>query len=259
MNKLYIRHMALGLTIFFRGKESMADTTTFNGFPPATLQFLQELAANNNREWFAANRERYEKDLLEPAVAFVLALGARLQRVSPGLQADPATNGSGTLMRIYRDTRFSADKSPYKTRLAGMFWQGPGKKTESPAFGFQFNWQGMDLMAGMFAFPKPMLNAYRDAVDDPALGSELEAAIKQIESLGDYALQGDQYQRVPRGFAEDHARAGLLRYKGLYFRSPAISPTQIQSNEILPLVFQHFQDMAPLQQWLVKVAQEISN
>lgn len=232
----------------------MADDKTFNGFPAATLQFLQELAANNNREWFEANRECYENELLEPAVAFVVALGARLQALSPGLQADPATNGSGTLMRIYRDTRFSADKSPYKTRLAGMFWEGPGKKTARPAFGFQLSPQGMDLMAGMFAFPKPMLVAYREAVADQELGRELEAALEQVQAHGGYALQGDRYKRVPRGFADDHPRAGLLLYQGLYLRSPSLTAAQATSAEIVPLVFQHFQNMAPLQRWLVKIA-----
>lgn len=232
----------------------MAENTTFDGFPTATLQFLHELAANNNREWFEANRERYENELLVPAVDFVATLGAELQAISPGLRVDTATNGTGTLMRIYRDTRFSADKTPYKTRLSGMFWEGSGKKTESPAFGFQFSPQGMGLMAGMFAFPKPMLAAYREAVDDEVLGRELESAINQAQSQGDYQLQGEQLQRVPRGFADDHPRADLLRYKGLYFRSPAINPAQMTSAELVPLVYQHFQNMAPLQQWLVKIA-----
>lgn len=235
----------------------MADDTTFNGFPPATLQFLHELAANNHREWFEANRARYESELLEPAVDFVATMGAELQAISPGLRADTATNGTGTLMRIYRDTRFSADKTPYKTRLSGLFWEGSGRKTESPAFGFQFSSQQMDLMAGMFVFPKKMLAAYREAVDNEALGSELEAAIAQVRSRGDYELQGEQLQRVPRGFADDHPRAGLLRYKGLYFRSPSLRPAQMTSPDLVPLVYQHFQNMAPLQQWLqqlVKIA-----
>lgn len=232
----------------------MPDSTTFKGFPPATLQYLQDLADNNNREWFEANRERYEKDLLEPAVAFVAALGARLQAISPGLRVDTATNGTGTLARIYRDTRFSPDKTPYKTHLSGMFWEGPGKKTENPAFGFQVSPQGMGLMAGMFAFPKKVLAAYQEAVADQALGSELEASLKQVQAHGPYVLQGEQYQRVPGGFPAEHPRADLLRYKGLYFMAPALSPEQVTSSQVVPLVFQHFERLAPLQQWLVKIS-----
>ena len=99
--------------------------TTFTGFPQDGLQFLAELEENNERPWFEANKARFEEGLLQPAVAFVEIIGKRLQEeISAGIQYDPRTNGSGSLMRIYRDTRFSKDKTPYKTHLDGLFWSG---------------------------------------------------------------------------------------------------------------------------------------
>ena len=87
-------------------------------FGPGLFTFLADLRANNDREWFAANKQRYEEHVLEPALAFVAAFAPRLERISPHLRADARPSG-GSLFRIYRDTRFSKDKTPYKTNIAG--------------------------------------------------------------------------------------------------------------------------------------------
>src|SRR5947208_986392 len=98
-------------------------TASFAGFPPAGLQFLAGLQANNNKTWFDANRADYDTGLIAPARQFVVDLGAKLrEQVSPRIHAEPRTGGS--LMRINRDTRFSKDKSPYKDYLGLWFWEG---------------------------------------------------------------------------------------------------------------------------------------
>lgn len=130
---------------------------SFSGFPAAGLRFLEDLAANNERPWFEANRAVYERELLEPAVLFVAAVGNRLEAIAPNIRFDTRTNGSGSLMRIYRDVRFSKDKRPYKTNISGIWWEGAGKKTVSPGFGFQLEASGMSLIAGQFGFSKEQL------------------------------------------------------------------------------------------------------
>ena len=105
----------------------------FNGFLAAGLQFLADLEVNNEKEWFEAHKDVYQSQLLEPATNFITAVGERLQSISNQIRYDTRTNGSGSLMRIYRDTRFSKDKTPYKTAVSGMWWQGEGKKMENPA------------------------------------------------------------------------------------------------------------------------------
>ena len=108
--------------VYFAPKEeAMATVETFSGFPKGTVSFLRDLAANNNREWFTAHRPEYETAVLEPARAFVRVMGERLRRLSPQIKAEPRIDGS--LFRLYRDIRFSPDKSPYKTNLGIFFWK----------------------------------------------------------------------------------------------------------------------------------------
>ncbi len=141
-------------------------TTRFSGFPAEGLHFLAGLEANNNREWFNAHKDEYIQFVQEPMAAFVAALGPRLQAISPGIEYDTRTNGSGSMMRIYRDTRFSKDKTPYKTQVAAGFWEGTRKKMQNPIFGFQWGADGGEMMAGTHGFDKEMLESYHQAVDD---------------------------------------------------------------------------------------------
>lgn len=224
----------------------------FRGFTPDAFSFLRELSENNNRDWFDANKPRYERELLAPAVALVAAVGERLRAEFPHVTYDTRTNGSGSLMRIYRDTRFSADKSPYKTQIAMMFSSGTGKKTESPGFGLQLSLRGVETMAGMFRFTKEGLSRYRAAVDDDASGAELEGACEAIEAGGGYRLEGRTYKRVPRGFDPDHPRADLLRHSGLYAGAPVLPVDAALSVGLADAVVDHFRHMAPIEEWLVR-------
>lgn len=222
-------------------------------FSPAGLDFLRRLEQNNTRTWFEANKTTYHTELLETAVRFVADVGERLQEMNPTINYDTRTNGSGSLMRIHRDTRFSADKSPYKSNISGMWWQGDGKKTRSSAYGFQLESTGMKLMAGMFGFDKPQLDTYRAAVLDDTLGTELADITNQLESTGDYMLSGEHYKRVPRGCDPEHPRARWLRFASLHaFPSVEVSVPTVTSERLVDAVITHFRRMEPLQQWLVK-------
>ena len=226
----------------------------FQGIPHEGLHFLQSLAQNNNRDWFEAHKADYTRHVLEPSQALVAALGARLQEISPNICYDLRTNGSGSLMRIHRDTRFSPDKTPYKTHMTMMFWEGDGKKTEHPGFGLRFDASGGGLMVGMFHFSKPMLATYREAVLDDKLGKALVAAVEKVKAAGDYTVGGEHYKRVPRGLDADHARADWLRYAGLHAYSDALSAEVLSSPQLVETCYQHFARMTPIQQWLVKIA-----
>jgi uncharacterized protein (TIGR02453 family) len=233
----------------------MSEMPSFPGFPGEGLTFLGELAANNNREWFEAHKGDYRSYVLEPAQAFVVALGERLKLLSPEIVYDTRTNGSGSIMRIYRDVRFSKDKTPYNPNLRVVFWQGAGKKTDNPGFFFGMDAQGAGLFGGMHTFLKPVLAAYQEAVADDGLGAELEAALDSLSGAGVYEVGGEQYKRVPRGYDLGHPRADLLRYKGLYVRSPKIEPDVLTTPELVEVCFEHCQVMAPLHHWLVRVNQ----
>jgi uncharacterized protein (TIGR02453 family) len=105
----------------------------FTGFPKELYQFLSDLARNNNREWFEANKERYVQYAKEPALAFIAEMKGRLEEISQSYVADTRPNG-GSMFRIYRDTRFSKDKTPYKVNIGCQFRHSAGRDAHAPGF-----------------------------------------------------------------------------------------------------------------------------
>lgn len=226
---------------------------TFAGFSPAIFVFLDGLESNNNKEWFEAHKEIYKNEIMAQAPDFVTALGERLQAISPNITYDTRTNGAGSMMRIYRDTRFSKDKTPYKTNLAFVFWEGPRKKMENPSFGLQFGTWGCGLYAGQWSFARELLPHFQAAVDDEKRGKELADIIAEIQAAGAYTVEGEQYKRIPKGYLAEHPRADLLRYKGLHVSSPQLDREIMLAPQCVDVLFEHCQAMAPLQQWLVRL------
>lgn len=230
------------------------NSQSFSGFPRAGIQFLADLAANNNREWFQANKEIYQEQLLVPAQQFVLDLGRRLQEISSGISYDTRTNGSGSLMRIYRDTRFSEDKTPYKTNISMSFWEGTGKKMANPGFFLRFGPSGGGIYVGQHAFDKAKLAVYRDAVVDERLGSELVQAVASVARLSGCEVGGEHYKRVPGGYDSAHPRADYLKYNGLWVvNSTAVQEAALYQPELVDICFEQCRQMAPIQRWLVKL------
>ncbi len=225
--------------------------SNFSGFPADLSLFFRDLAAHNNREWFEDNKQRYIDTLREPGAAFVVALGERLQDISAEIQYDPRTNGSGSMMRIYRDVRFSEDKSPYKSYQGFTFWEGTGKKKECPGFHVYMDANGAIVYGGVYKFTKPLLTAYREAVVDESLGPELVSILNAIPD--EYELLGKHYKRVPRGFDKDHTRAEWLLYNSLGAKSPTIPHQIITSPDFVEACADHCRTLAPLQQWLARI------
>jgi uncharacterized protein (TIGR02453 family) len=190
-------------------------TTTFPGFGKDARRFFAELSGHNDRTWFRANQDRYTRTVLEPAVAFVEALGSRLARSYPSLQWGTQLNGAGSIMRIHRDVRFSPDKRPYKENLGIVLWLAPGAKMERPAFYFDLEAGSSFFYAGLHRIPEPVLERYRRAVDDEATGAALVRLLARLAKGGLRVMEEPAYKRVPRGYAPDHPRSVLLRHNGL--------------------------------------------
>ena len=225
----------------------------FQGFPSDALRFFELLAENNNKAWFEEHRDAYIEVIQRPAVEFVLAVGVRLKEFVPGVQVDTSVNGSGVLLRMNRDTRFSKDKSPYKTNISGIFREGAGKKMETPGFGFQISAEDMRVMAGMFGFDKTTLDAYRQAVDTDASGKALVKAADQVRKNGKYIINGQEYKKVPRGYDAEHPRAELLKYSGLWASPPGGIPLSLVTTpDLVDATVTHFKNMLPIEQWLSK-------
>src|SRR4030042_2947058 len=175
----------------------MADTSVFSGFNKETVKFFKSLSLNNDRDWFAKHRETYDRQVMEPAKAFVVAMGERLRRVVPGIVAVPMVNKS--IFRINRDTRFSLDPAPYKTNLGLYFWEGGISRMESPGFYFGLEPPDVHLGSGMYMFPDYFITRYRCAVVDPKLGKELGGILAKLATRKDIELGGKHYKRVPAG------------------------------------------------------------
>ena len=124
----------------------MSDIPPFTGFPEQGFEFLRQIARNNSKAWFEAHKAEYIQDLQLPAQALVVALGERLRSLFPTIGYDPRPHG-GSLMRIYRDVRFSKDKSPYKTHIGANFWDGE-RKAEGSGFHFFMDAEGARFYVG---------------------------------------------------------------------------------------------------------------
>lgn len=164
-----------------------------------TLQFLQDLKANNEREWFQSNKTRYQQELVKPAQLFVESFAAPLARISPYFVADPRPSG-GSLFRIYRDTRFGADKTPYKTHVGIHFRHEDGKDAHCPGFYVHIDEHESFVGGGMWHPERPVLDRIRQAiVRRPERWAEAKQKLNGLE------LGGESLKRPPRGYPPEHA------------------------------------------------------
>lgn len=220
----------------------------FTGFPPETLRFLHELALNNSKSWFDANRDTYEQKVLTPARYFVEEMGERLRRIAPDVVADPRIDKS--IFRLHRDVRFSPDKSPYKTHLGIFLWEGRRKKIENSGFYLQINADSLEIGTGIYMFSKDLLTTYREAVVDSLRGERLAQIVAEIHQNGKLELCQPHYKRVPRGFDPEHPNARLLRNNGLFVMAHLDLPSEINSVEFIDFCFEYFLEGADLHAWV---------
>ena len=192
---------------------------TFQGFRPEAIQFLADLAANNDRAWFQPRKAEYEGLLKEPLEALVATLADRFAERGLPLRAD----SKRSIFRIYRDTRFAKDKSPYKTNIGASFpWierEGEGVDPQSHANGGYFHFQPGEMFVGggMYMPDRERVAAWRRKVVD-----EPKAVHRAIEDPGftavfDHVNAHDPLKRVPPGFPPDHPDAELLKMRDVVF------------------------------------------
>ena len=185
----------------------------FTGFSRDAIQFIADLALHNERSWFQPRKGDYERLLKEPLEALCRELADRFEARRLPLRADPAHSP----FRIYRDLRFSADKSPYKTHISASFpWAGEGG-----GVGAYFHFQPGEMFAGGGVWhPEPaQLAAWRRAVSED--WPRVRAALESPAFAGTFGeVSGDRLKRVPTGFSPDHPGAQLLKLKDVTFGRP---------------------------------------
>ena len=170
----------------------MPDTAYFR---PELFTFLRQLKRNNKREWFAKNKHRYETDVRDPALLFIAGFAPHLHKLSPHFVADPRPS-RGSLFRIYRDTRFASDNTPFKTHVGIHFSHSSGKDAHAPVFYLHLEPDGCFAAAGVWHPDNAALTKLRSAiVAEPQAWTKVR---KKIE------LEGDTLKRPPRGFDPNH-------------------------------------------------------
>ncbi len=177
-------------------------------FSPATFSFLRSLARHNNREWFTAHKAQFERDVREPMVRVIESLDESFREFAPDLVASPRVS----MFRIHRDTRFTENKSPYKTSVAAVFPHRALLKTSGAALYFDINPKRLLIAGGVYAPASAELRAIRAHIaDNLSRFRSLVEAPSFIRATG--GLQGEALVRMPRGYPADHPAADYLRLK----------------------------------------------
>jgi len=211
----------------------MTDTAFFK---PDLFEFLRQLKRHNNRDWFAKNKPRYEEVVRDPALVFISSFGAYLHKLSPNFVADPRPT-RGSLFRIYRDTRFSADKRPFKTHVGIHFSHASGKDAHAPVFYLHLEPDSPFAAAGVWHPDNSALTRIRSAIV-----AEPEQWVKVRRKV---ELEGDTLKRPPRGFDPNHRFIEDLRRKD-FVASVGLSEAQVCGTRFMRDFAAACQAMLPL-------------
>lgn len=218
-------------------------TKKFNGFPEEMFVFLDDLTNNNSREWFTANKDRYEKQVVRPVQQFIVAVGEFLPSISPALLASPKRVG-GSMFRIYRDTRFSRDKRPYKENVGCQFRHHRAHGAHSPGFYVHLAPDEVFVGGGLWKPESTSLGRVRQAIhDSPESWKEVVTNKSFSRYFG--MLQGESLKRPPRGFETEHPFIDDIKRKSfVVFRD--LDPRSANSAGFLKEVEKAFNIASPL-------------
>lgn len=178
-------------------------------FSPASLQFLKQLAQNNSRDWFKAHQDEYENSVRTPALRFIEQMQPSILALSPKLTAVPKKVG-GSLMRPQRDSRFSKDKTPYKTNVGIQFRHFQGKDVHAPGLYLHIAEEGCFIAAGIWHPESKALNAIRMCIDENP--NAYQKALQALQNHG-FIMDGDSLSRPPKGFDKTHPLLTELKRK----------------------------------------------
>ncbi len=226
-----------------------AQPATFSGFPPGGFNFLLELQAKQSREWFKANKQRYEELWVRPLEALLEELPSRLSDVFPEM-----SRAHRHVFRIYRDTRFSADKSPFKTHVAGHVAIRPHEEGNwsVPSLYIHFGLDESLVALGRWELDKDALQVFRQAIADDRKGGELRKLLDRIKDGGFVLNSHEALKRVPPPYPRDHPRADLLKLKGLAVSVEDLPEELMPSPKLLDWLSDRLHQAAPVALWMDK-------
>jgi uncharacterized protein (TIGR02453 family) len=218
----------------------------FEGFPEDFFKFFNELKKNNNRDWFAINKPRYLESVVQPMGGYIISIAPHLKRIAPFYKADPRPYG-GSMFRIYRDARFSKDKTPYKTHAACHFRHEAGRDAHAPGFYLHIETDRISIGGGIWRPPAKQLGLIREFIaDNPAAWEKLarSPATKKMDGI-----KGDSLKRPPRGYNAEARHIGDLKRKSFFLMTEfdadlALSPALVSESARV------FRDVAKLNHFI---------
>ena len=218
--------------------------TTFTGFPEEMVTFFRALKRNNRREWFQPRKHLFEQHVKQPMLDLVEALNGELLKFAPGYVTEPRD----AIFRIYRDTRFSPDKTPYKTHIAASFARRGGERMCAGSFYFSISNDQIEVAGGIYHPPPDTTLLVRRYIAENYEELRRVLADKKLRRhLGE--LQGDELTRAPKGFDPSHPAIDLIKKKD-WILAATLDPSLATSSRLFPEIANDFRTMAPLVQFL---------
>lgn len=217
-------------------------------FTPELFRFLGQLKRNNDREWFVANKARYEAAVRDPFLRLIADCAPLIEEISPYFVADPSPNG-GSMMRIYRDIRFSKDKSPYKTAVAAHFCHESAKEESSPAFYLRLEPGNSMVGGGMW---RPETNSLKKVRDAIAKNSEKWRKATSANGFRvAFGMGGESLVRAPRGYDENHPFIEDIKRKD-FVAGAALRDAEVCSPNFPETFVKYLRLMAPYMKFLTE-------
>jgi uncharacterized protein (TIGR02453 family) len=216
----------------------------FPGFPPECLQFLRDLKLNNRREWFQPRKQTYEEKVRGPMLELVAALGNEIAEFAPEMVTDPKK----AVYRIYRDVRFSPDKSPYKAHIAAVFSPRGLQKHSGAGMYFHISVDEVLVGGGIYAPAPAELLAVRGHLAGHV--DKLAAILRERQFRALFKeMTGEKLKRVPKGFRQDHPAADVLVYKQ-FLAGTLLPPDIVTTPKLFRELVKHFRVITPFLRFL---------
>jgi len=223
-------------------------TDKFTGFDQDFWQFFSQLKQNNNRDWFADNKARYQDKVVAPISAFIAAIGPGLKQISPHYNADPRPN-KGSMFRIYRDVRFSKDKRPYKEHAAAQFRHRMGRDVHAPGFYVHLEAGNIRYGGGIWGPPGDVLRKIRERIADKPGKWQIVLDDSDIQDQFG-GIRGDSLKRPPRDFDADSPHIGDIKRKSFFAMKAASNMDVAGTAAFVGEVIETFEAATPLMHFI---------
>ena len=222
----------------------------FQGFNKEGIKFLDDLSNNNSKEWFELNRHIWQKTIQEPNISFIEDMGETLQILVPNIKFAPKVSAS--LFKIYRDIRFSKDKTPMKSKIGLLFWQGSGHRMQSSSFYMHYSKNLYFIASGIRNFKAPLLKVYREYLLNEQNRESLHFILEDLKQKG-YLIPEEKFKRVPKIFIGDESYLYLTKFNCMFAYNEFEINSTFFKEEFLDNVFKQYDDMKDIQSWVYEM------